>query len=179
MALAESEQRYGTFFHETAYTTNHGNTYTVKPWGSEHISADGGARTTWRIHSDVGGKSLPTLTAFYRGIVAVKYHYTMGESGNPTAQSGNNWEKGYHPKAVYNKQDVKLDHIQYSYEDAASPIKTIDDKPVVDGKMNTEKRDVNYPFPLGAVRRGRGQFHHRAARGHWHGRWSNGVSERI
>lgn len=144
LALAEDCQRYGTFFHETAYKTNSGATYTVKPWGSEHISADGGARTTWRIHSDVGGKSLPTLTAFYRGIVAVKYHYTMGESSNPTAQSGNNWDKGYHPKAVYNKQDVKLDHIQYSYEDAASPIKTIDDRPVVNGEMDTGKHNVNY-----------------------------------
>lgn len=148
LALDNTCQRYGTFFHETVYKTSDGHTYTVKPWNTStetHISADGGARTTWRIHSDVNGQpNLPTLTAFYRGIVAVKYHYTMGESGNPTAQSGNNWEKGYHPKAVYNKQDVKLDHIQYSYEDAASPIKTIDDKPVVDGKMNTEKRDVNY-----------------------------------
>lgn len=141
LALNNDCQRYETFFNETVY---HGSD-TVKPWGAAHISADGGARTTWRIHSDVSGQpNLPTLTAFYRGIVAVKYHYAMGESANPTAQSGNNWEQGYNPKAVYNKQDIKLDQIQYSYEDAASPIKTIDDALVVNGAMDTGKHDVNY-----------------------------------
>ena len=142
IGIKSDNARYGTFINGIALQKM-SNTK-ITPWGSEHISADGGARTTWRIHSDVGGKSLPTLTAFYRGIVAVKYHYAMGESSNPTAQSGNNWEKGYNPKAVYNKQDIKLDHIQYSYEDSASPIKTIDDTPVVNGAMDTGKHDVNY-----------------------------------
>ncbi|MGP1366390.1 MAG: YDG domain-containing protein [Schwartzia sp. (in: firmicutes)] len=143
IGLGSPYKRYDTFIHGTKLQNMPNESLT--PWGVAHISADGGARTTWRIHSDVSGQpNLPTLTAFYRGIVAVKYHYTMGESANPTAQSGNNWEQGYNPKAVYNKQDIKLDQIQYSYEDTASPIKTIDDKPVVGGAMDTGKHDVNY-----------------------------------
>lgn len=108
--LKPEYKRYETFI-DGAKT----GTYTVTPWGSEHISSTGGARTTWRIHSN---NELPTLTAFYRGIVAVKYEYTMGDAASigDIAHQGKNWEKeGYNPKEVYNGTNLAINNVQYSY----------------------------------------------------------------
>ena len=108
--LKPEYKRYETFI-DGAKT----GTYTVTPWGSEHISSTGGSRTTWRIRSN---SELPTLTAFYRGIVAVKYEYTMGDAASigDIAHQGKNWEKeGYNPKEVYNGTNLAIDNVQYSY----------------------------------------------------------------
>lgn len=108
--LTSAYKRYETFI-DGAKT----GVYTVTPWGSEHISSTGGSRTTWRIHSN---NELPTLTAFYRGIVAVKYEYTMGDAASigDIAHQGKNWEKeGYNPKEVYNGTNLAIDNVQYSY----------------------------------------------------------------
>lgn len=89
--------------------------FKVNSWGSDHISSTGGSRTTWRIRSN---SELPTLTAFYRGIVAVKYEYTMGDAASigDIAHQGKNWEKeGYNPKEVYNGTNLAIDNVQYSY----------------------------------------------------------------
>ncbi len=108
--LKPEYKRYETFI-EGANT----GTYKVEPWGADHISSTGGSRTTWRIHSN---NELPTLTAFYRGIVAVKYEYTMGDAASigDIAHQGKNWEKeGYNPKEVYNGTNLAINNVQYSY----------------------------------------------------------------
>ncbi|MFC2342789.1 MAG: YDG domain-containing protein [Negativicutes bacterium] len=79
------------------------------------ISRNGGEQTTWRMHE---GAATPVLTAFYRGIVAVKYDYAMGDSSLPGGihHQGKNWEKpNYHPQEVYNGENLALDNVQYSY----------------------------------------------------------------
>ncbi len=108
--LKPEYKRYETFI-EGANT----GTYKVEPWGADHISEDGGARTTWRIRSN---GELPTLTAFYRGIVAVKYEYTMGDQAaiGDIAHQGKNWEKeNYHPQETYNRENLAIANVQYSY----------------------------------------------------------------
>ena len=108
--LKPEYKRYETFI-EGADT----GTYKVEPWGADHISEDGGARTTWRIRSN---GELPTLTAFYRGIVAVKYEYTMGDQAaiGDIAHQGKNWEKeNYHPQETYNRENLAIANVQYSY----------------------------------------------------------------
>ena len=108
--LKPEYKRYETFI-EGANT----GTYKVEPWGADHISEDGGARTTWRIRAN---GELPTLTAFYRGIVAVKYEYTMGDQAaiGDIAHQGKNWEKeNYHPQETYNRENLVIANVQYSY----------------------------------------------------------------
>lgn len=109
--LKPEYKRYETFIDGANYE----GIFKVNPWGSEHISSTGGSRTTWRIHSN---NELPTLTAFYRGIVAVKYEYTMGDAASigDIAHQGKNWEKeGYNPKEVYNSANLAINNVQYSY----------------------------------------------------------------
>lgn len=109
--LTSGYKRYETFIDGANYE----GIFKVNPWGSEHISSTGGSRTTWRIRSN---SELPTLTAFYRGIVAVKYEYTMGDAASigDIAHQGKNWEKeGYNPKEVYNGTNLAIDNVQYSY----------------------------------------------------------------
>ena len=108
--LKPEYKRYETFIEGADI-----GTYKVEPWGADHISEDGGARTTWRIRSN---GELPTLTAFYRGIVAVKYEYTMGDQAaiGDIAHQGKNWEKeNYHPQETYNRENLAIANVQYSY----------------------------------------------------------------
>lgn len=79
------------------------------------IGRNGGEQTTWRMHE---GAATPVLTAFYRGTVAVKYDYAMGDSSLPGGihHQGKNWAKpNYHPHEVYNGENLVLDNVQYSY----------------------------------------------------------------
>ena len=79
------------------------------------IGRNSGEQTTWRMHE---GAATPVLTAFYRGTVAVKYDYAMGDSSLPGGihHQGKNWAKpNYHPHEVYNGENLVLDNVQYSY----------------------------------------------------------------
>ena len=79
------------------------------------IGRNGGEQTTWRMHE---GAATPVLTAFYRGTVAVKYDYAMGDSSLPGGihHQGKNWAKpNYHPHEVYNGENLVLANVQYSY----------------------------------------------------------------